>query len=194
MAFTGDAHRASKADRASLLALAVAALLTRAGERIGLADGSLPPRTGHAQVVRLAEALAAEGAADYGTPQAEAMAPRGRAVFLSDFLGDPAPVESALTRAADQGVRGVLLQVLDPQEESFPFDGRTIFESMAGELRHETLRAADLRSRYIDRLAARKERLKSLARVTGWQFSSHHTDEPAAAALLWLYRALERRL
>lgn len=194
MSFTGDARRASKAERAGLLALAAAVLLTRAGERVGLADGSIPSRTGHAQVVRLAEALAAEGADDYGKPRAEAMAPHGRALFVSDFLGDPAPVEAALTRAADQGVRGVLLQVLDPQEESFPFDGRTIFESMAGELRHETLRAADLRSRYIDRLAERKERLKGLARTTGWQFSSHHTDEPPTAALLWIYRALERRL
>ena len=42
-------------------------------------------------------------------------------------------------------VRGVLLQVLDPSEEQFPFKGRTIFESMGGTLTHETLKANDLR-------------------------------------------------
>ena len=29
-----------------------------------------------------------------------------------------------------------------------------------------------------------------LARRTGWQFTTHHTDSPAPAALLWLYHAL----
>ncbi|WP_241560000.1 DUF58 domain-containing protein [Solirhodobacter olei] len=198
MGFTGDARRPAKADRAALLALAVTVLLTRAGERVGLADGSIPARSGPAQVVRLAEAFSGlatgAGEADYGAPRAEAMAPHGRALFFSDFLGDPAPLEDALGRAADRGVRGVLLQILDPQEETFPFDGRTIFESMAGLLRHETLRAGDLRGRYLERLAERKDRLRQLARRTGWQFSTHHSDEPPAAALLWLYRALERRL
>lgn len=198
MGFTGDARRPAKADRAALLALAVTVLLTRAGERVGLADGSIPARSGPAQVVRLAEAFSGlatgAGEADYGAPRAEAMAPHGRALFVSDFLGDPAPLEDALGRAADRGVRGVLLQILDPQEETFPFDGRTIFESMAGLLRHETLRAGDLRGRYLERLAERKDRLRQLARRTGWQFSTHHSDEPPAAALLWLYRALERRL
>ena len=38
----------------------------------------------------------------------------------------------ALARAADQGVRGCFVQVLDESEEVFPFDGRVIFESMGG--------------------------------------------------------------
>jgi uncharacterized protein (DUF58 family) len=193
MGFSGDPKRPPKADRAQLLALAAAVLLLRAGERVGLADGRVPVRAGQAQVMRLAEALGAEGDADYGAPDTAALVPQGRAIFLSDFMGDPARVEAALTRAADRGVRGVLVQVLDPQEEAFPFDGRTIFESMGGALRHETLRAADLRGRYVARLAERKDRLQALARATGWQFTCHHTDTPAAAPLLWLYRALERR-
>ena len=67
-------------------------------------------------------------------------------------------VKSALTEAADRGIAGVLLQVLDPQEEAFPFDGRTIFDSVGGTLSHETLKAGDLRERYLTRLAERKRR------------------------------------
>ncbi len=193
MGFSGERGRPSKADRARLLALAATVLLIRAGERVGLADGSLAARGGHAQLLRLAEALPLDDPADYGQPRAEALVPHGRALFLSDFFGDPRSVEAALTRAADQGVRGVLLMVLDPQEESFPFAGRTNFESMTGALRHEVLQARDLRGRYAGRLAERKERLRLLAQATGWQFSCHHTDAAPAAALLWLYRALERR-
>jgi uncharacterized protein (DUF58 family) len=194
MRFSGDRNRPDKGARARLLAMALSVLLIRGGERVGLYDERLRPARGELQLLRLAEVLSREGAAaDYGAPEARGMLHHSRAVFLSDFLGDPAPVEAQLLKAADRGVRGALLMVLDPQEEEFPFDGRTIFESMSGALRHETLQAGDLRTRYLDRLAARKARLHDLARLTGWQASVHHTGDPPLPALLWLYRALERR-
>ena len=192
MAFTGDKAHPPKADRARLLALALAMLLLRGGERVGLAGDAAPPRSGRGQVDRLALALADDGAADYGAPVASGMVAHGRAVFLSDFLGDLTGVEQAMARASDKGVRGALVQVLDPAEESFPFDGRTIFESMGGTLRHETLRAGDLKARYLARLAERKDRLAALGRASGWHYLTHHTGESAQAALLWLYRAMER--
>ncbi len=191
MSFTGDKARAPKSDRARLLALALAVLLLRGGERVGLA-GLAHPRSGRAQMLRLAARLSGdEDSAEYGAPETEGMVGHGRAVFLSDFLGDIAGVEGALARAADRGVKGALIQVLDPAEEEFPFDGRTIFESMGGTMRHETQRAGDLRARYLARLAERKDRLGQLARAVGWQVTTHHTGSPAQGALLWAYAALK---
>ncbi len=193
MRFASTDDLPSKSTRARTLALAAAILLNRGGERVGLTGLRLPPRRGTAQLEKLAAILSEDADTDYGTPDAQGMLPHSRALFVSDFLGDLAPFEAALTKAADRGVRGAMLQILDPQEEAFPFDGRTIFESMTGALSHETLKAGDLRSRYLDRLAARKDRLTELARMTGWQFTTHHTDTSATTALLWLYQALERR-
>jgi uncharacterized protein (DUF58 family) len=190
--FSSSKDLPQKAEVARALALASMVLLTRAGERIGLTDLSLPARSGEMQLVRLGEALVRGDAADYGAPDVSGMTPNSRAVFISDFLTDPAPLERALTEAADRGVKGVLLQVLDPQEEAFPFDGRTIFESVGKSVVHETLKARDLRDRYLERLAERKAMLSDLAQVTGWQYGCHHTDKPMSAALLWLYQALER--
>lgn len=191
MSFTGDRSRAPKADRAKLLGLALAVLLLRGGERVGLA-GLAAPRAGRAQLLRLAARLSGEEAGeDYGAPVTEGMVSHGRGVFLSDFLGDLSGIEAGLARAADRGVKGALIQVLDPAEEEFPFDGRTIFESMGGTLRHETQRAGDLRTRYLARLAERKDRLAHLARAVGWHFTTHHTGAPAQSALLWTYLALE---
>lgn len=191
MAFTGEKSRAPKADRARLLGLALAVLLLRGGERVGLA-GLANPRSGRAQLLRLASRLSGvEDGEDFGAPETEGMVSHGRGVFLSDFLGDLQGIEAGLARAADRGVKGVLIQVLDPAEEEFPFDGRTIFESMGGTMRHETQRAGDLRDRYLARLAERKDRLAQLARAVGWHFTTHHTGAPAQAALLWAYVALE---
>ena len=192
MSFTGDKSRAPKADRARVSALAVAVLLLRAGERVGISGQDVPARAGRNHLVRLAAVMEGliEGG-EYEAPQADGMVSHGRALFASDFLGDLAGVEAALAAASGRGVRGVLLQVLDPAEEEFPFDGRTIFESMGGTMRHETLRAGDLRGKYLARLAERKDRLSTLARAVGWHYHCHHTGGPAQAALLWVYQALQ---
>ena len=192
MRFSSDKGHPEKGDRARLLALATAVLLVRGGERVGLTGSLLPPRRGGNQILRLAEFFSRDSTEDYGVPEHRAMIPNARALFVSDFLGDVSEVVTALGKAADRGIRGVLVQVLDPTEEAFPFQGRTIFESMGSTLRHETLKAGDLRSRYLERLAARKAELTLLCDRTGWQFQTHHTDASAQSALLWIYRALDR--
>ena len=192
MAFSSTAQGVTKADRARVLALAVAILLLRGGERVGLTGDLLPPKRGETQAAQMARLLSEDHPDDFGAPVADGMLAHSRAVFVSDFLGDLDAVERALGRAADRDVRGALVQVLDPAEEAFPFDGRTVFESMTGAMRHETLKAGELRARYLDRLAERRARLAELARLSGWQFHTHHTGDSATAALLWLYAALER--
>jgi len=191
MSFAGAVERTAKADRARVLGLAVAILLNRGGERIGLLEDPEPPRHGAAQLMRLAEALAAADGAEYGTPPECAMPPGARAVLISDFLGPWEPVLAVLAHAADRGAKGALVQVLDPAEEAFPYRGRTLFRSMGGGVSHETLKADRLRGPYLARLAERKARLADLAARTGWQYLCHHTGEAAQPALLWLYRALE---
>ena len=186
--------RPSKLRRAQTLALALAVLSVRAGERTGLASLPEPPRSGKAQLSRMADALMEGGdAPDYGAPRPRVMPMGARAVFLSDFLGDPAALRDAMTTAADRGVEGVLVQVLDPEEEAFPYDGRTIFESMSGAIRFETLKAGRLRDDYLSRLHARRAALRDLCARTGWRFVTHHTDASPEALLLSLHMTLGRR-
>lgn len=191
MRFSSAADLPDKADRARVLGLALAILLVRGGERVGLTGTRLPPRRGNMQIIRLAEMFSEDADEDYAPPEHRAMIPHARAVFVSDFLGPIEEVKLALTKAADRGVRGVLLHVLDPAEEAFPFRGRTVFESVGGTLRHETLKANDLKDRYLGRLAERKAELQQLCHVAGWQYGMHHTNTAAQAGLLWLWRALD---
>nr|WP_252731319.1 DUF58 domain-containing protein [Lentibacter algarum] len=191
MQFSSGANLPQKADRAQILSLAIAILLARGGERVGLSGEDLPPRAGMKQVQRFAELLVAPKAEDYATPDVSHLQKNATAVFVSDFLGDVEAVEAALNEAASKGVRGVCLQVLDPVEENFPFRGRAVFQSVGGSLEHETLQAGDLAQRYRDRLNERKLRLRDICGKTGWQYKCHHTAESAQVAVMWLYNMIE---
>nr|WP_255734740.1 DUF58 domain-containing protein [Epibacterium sp. MM17-32] len=193
MRFASTADLPQKIDRARLLALATAVLMVRGGERVGLTGGVLPPRRGNMQILRLAEHFTTHDDIAYAPPEHRALIPHARALFISDFLGPFEELEIALSKAADRGLRGVLLQVLDPSEEQFPFAGRTRFEGPGDGVTHETLKAAALRDRYLERLAERRDALARLCHAAGWTFGLHHSGESAQAGLLWLYHALERR-
>lgn len=193
MEFSGGEERPTKGARATVLGLAAAILLVRAGERVGLMRDPEPAKSGEAQINRMVAQLQFEPSADdHAIPNARELPQGSRAVFLSDFLGNWAAVELAVSRAADRGVKGALVQVLDPVEEAFPFDGRTVFESMTGAIRFETLRAKGLRTAYLERLAERKDALQALCGATGWRYQCHHTGDSAQGALMWLYGALEK--
>ncbi len=180
----------TKGERAALLALSLAILLTQGGERVGHAAPDLRAGTGRVQLDRLTALLGREGGGyDYGLPPA---ATRGTAthVLFSDFLAPGDELFERLTHIGRQGERGVLVQILDESEEAFPFDGRTEFRSMGGAVRFETERARALRGDYRSKLDERRRRLATLARRAGWLFHVHHVQTSPRAALIWLHGAL----
>ncbi len=97
-----------------------------------------------------------------------------------------------VARFAAGGLRGHLLQVLDPAEETLPFDGRVRFEGV--EDRDEVLisRVETVREEYVVRVAAHRDGLAAIVRPAGWSFATHRTDRPPHTALLALYTALAR--
>lgn len=184
---------ASKANYAQVLALATAILLIQAGERVGSTDGMVPPRPGRAQVEILANHLITpKSKPDFGKPDVRAVIPNSTVIFMSDFLGDIDEIAATVTDCANRGTNGILIMVLDPQEMSFPFNGRTIFESMAGGMQHETQKAGDLREKYQQKLNERIDLLADLSRLIGWRHHVQVTDRGAQSALLWLHQSLGR--
>ena len=188
----------SKNELASLLALALSVLRIKAGERVALmGTDAAQPRAGRAQLNRMALALGTERTdgerPDYGAPPSDRLTRGARAIFFSDFLGDFDTFLPAFAHAADQGVRGCLVQVLDETEETFPFDGRMIFQSMGRRTEFETQRARALQEAYVERLAERRARLTDTARHLGWRCYFHDTTAPPRKALLWLYMAIGER-
>ncbi len=183
--WSSDPSRTTKLRRAQTMALALATLLTRGGERVGMLGRS--PRTGPRAVDRLAH--------DFLSPQSAADAPsRSCIIFLSDFY---APIETwreRLTAAADVGASGALVMVADPAEEDFPFRGRTLFLEPGG--RHsETLigRPESVRELYAERLETHRRAIRKAGADFGFPALLHRTDHGAAPALALLIALVSER-
>lgn len=180
-----------KRDRATVCLIALAALLTRGGERVAVLNESARPRAGETGLERAARRLAlGPGAAE--AVEAPGVARHGRVVLASDFLDPPETWAARLARFAAVQSGGALLRIVDPSEEDFPYSGRTRFEAPSG---GDTLlfgRAEEARRAYRERWAAHGRALAELARRQGWSLVTHRTDRPATQAVLALHRALAR--
>lgn len=192
MEYRGKRAEHTKAQRAKLLSLALSVLLSKGGERVSFpATRAAKPRAGELQLQRITQVLSAEALGDeYGSAPDFGDMRAARSVFFSDFLGAEETVFPPLKSIAERAGTGCLVQILDESEESFPFDGRVIFQSMGGGINFETHRAKSLRAEYVERLAARQDALETFARQTGWRYLKHHTNDSPRAALLWLYMAI----
>ncbi len=177
-----------KQERASLLLLALSALLLRAGERVALLGDGARPLSGVSSLEKLAHSLS--GQAPCGLPP-DAVLPRHAGIVLAgDFLAPPGVWQAALEALAAKGARGHLLLIADPAEESFPYGGRVRLEGVEGEGHAVIERAEEVRPAYERRLSAHRGALASLASRLGWGFMIHRTDQPPETALLALYQSL----
>lgn len=180
----------SKESRALVLALALAELLSRSGERIawpGLTD-PFSARNG-------AERLAAQmmHAAHLPTrPDLSTMKRFADVVLISDFLDPVDETREWLDVLATRGVRAHLIEISDPAEEEFPYSGRTEFQDPETGTKLTAGRAETLREDYRNLYTARREELSAWARKLGWSYTVNHTDRLASDALVRVHLAMSQ--
>ncbi|MEO3428457.1 DUF58 domain-containing protein [Pelagibius sp. CAU 1746] len=210
MSWTSDRNHQSKRQRADLLTLALSVLLMRGGEHIALLGSGLRPSASRATLTKIAtliENAAAtteaggaragsegpeEAPASDNLPPALPLPRSAQVVFISDFLAPLEEIDKALRYYGEAGLRGALLQVLDPAEESLPYDGRVRFDGLEHEPPWLVSKVEAVRGDYARRLNAQREGLRDICRALGWGCDFHRSDQPPQAALLRLYTTLSQ--
>lgn len=187
MRFRSTLAKVSKESRAVVLALALAELLARGGERVGLIGGI--PFRGRNAMRRIAEVLLRDTGDTSLPPQAK-LSRFSECLLFSDFLEPIEETAERLQSVASQGVRGHMVQVLDPAEETLPYEGRTEFSASEGRDRMIAGRAETLRERYQERLREHRTDLIRMAQRLGWSFVVHHTDRPPEEVVLAIHNRL----
>ncbi len=188
MVFRSKLSNTTKRDRAIVLVLALADLLAETGERIGL-PGLTRPFSDRRAAERVADALA-HLAKPVALPDTTSVKRFSDVVLISDMLDPVDEIAAWIGRVAGTGARGHLVQILDPIEETFPFDGRVEFRDTEHGIRLTAGRAETWREDYRRTLEAHRAAIRDLARRAGWTFVVHHTDRSAAEPLLVLHNAL----
>lgn len=188
MLYKSAAATVPKESRALVLALAMAELLSRSGERIAW-PGLTDPFIARNGAERLASHLIHAGELPL-RPDLTVVRRFSEMVLVSDFLD---PVEETLAwlePVALRGVRAHLIEVPDPAEENFPYAGRTEFQDPETGQKLTFGRAEQLRDDYRALYVARRESLATWARRRGWSYTVNHTDRLASEALVRVHMAM----
>ncbi|CAM5452408.1 hypothetical protein ATER59S_02863 [Aquamicrobium terrae] len=188
MLYKSTTAEVSKQTRALVLALAMAELLSRSGERIAW-PGLTDPFTARDGAERVAARLV--HAPDLPDKPDLSMVRRfSDIVLVSDFLDPVEETVAWLDVLARHEVRAHLIEIADPAEESFPYSGRTEFTDPETGEKLTAGRAETLADDYRRLYHARRDELAAWCRRLGWSFTTNHTDRLASEALVRLHMAL----
>ncbi len=203
MRWTGAAGRLTKLQYAEHILGALALLLLRQRDAVGLvrADNELrsviPPSTRTGQWFRLAAALANAG----GGPgsdlvpalaQAAHLARRpGFVVLVSDLLVDPAPVVEQLRTIRARGHEVLVLHVLDPAERDFPEGAEAMFTDPESGMAVPAT-PGEIRAEYQDTVRHALATWRESLLQVGARYALAMTDEPFGRPLRALVRATGR--
>lgn len=183
MDFRSELANTSKDNLALILTLAIAELLARAGERVGLVGDAEPTsRRDGAEVIAMK--LARLGVVDAHHAPAT-MRRRDDIVLVSDFLGPQAERDALFADLATLESRVHLVEIADPIEETFPFAGRVDFVDPENGARLTAGRAEAWRETYLASRAEHRARLVAACRP-GWSHMLVRTDRPATETLIAL--------
>ncbi len=91
---------------------------------------------------------------------------------------------------ARRGLRGHVIEIADPAEELFPYDGRTEFTDPETGSKLTSGRAEHVREAYHRAYLGRRDDLGQALRHMGWTFVSHRTDHLASEALVAVHMYL----
>ena len=172
----------SKESRALVLMLALAEILARSGERIGC-PGVMEPVSARNAAERLAPAVT-HAPQTAGMPETTMLRGHSDIVLIGDFLDDADRIMDRITPLARRGLRGHVVEIADPAEETFPYTGRTEFTDPETGQKLTAGRAETIRDDYRRAYLLRRETLGESLRRLGWSFAYHRTDHLASEALV----------
>jgi uncharacterized protein (DUF58 family) len=195
----GDARLGTKLDYARRIVASLAYLMLGQTESVGAALFShqvqqwLPPQSHTAQLARVLELLdraAGAGKSDVAAAihaVADRLGRRALVIVVSDLLHPIEQIRRGLARLRHDRHEVILLRVLHPDEQQFPFHRFTLFESLEAE-RPILADASLLRSIYLRNFTRHQQQLEQACRAMRVELARFLTDQPLDEALVSFLR------
>ena len=189
MAFASRTARDSKLERTLIVTFALAELLVAGGERVGI-PGLMSPTASRGVIDKMAQAMLHDDAARPSLPPSFVPSALAEIVVLSDFWSPISEITAMLAGLSASGAHGVLVQIVDPAEETFPYSGRIEFVEPEGHGVITAGRAERWVSDYVQRVALHRDQIRAETGRLDWLFTTHTTDRSAAELLLFLHSGM----
>jgi uncharacterized protein (DUF58 family) len=190
MVFASPLVWETKRDRALVVAFALAELLVKGGERVGI-PGIMRPSASRGIVEKMAEAIvhapSMQGSHIPSLPPKFSPSPLAEVIVLGDLWSPTPEVIASIAGLSVTGAHGHVVQVCDPAEETFPFSGRVEFREPESGTTLTIGRAETVREDYVERVARHRAAIRYEAERRTWTFIVHRTDRPASELLLALH-------
>lgn len=192
MHFQSSAKYKSKSDHARILTLALALLMTKAGEQVGTFGGRKVGRSQNAledlEIKLTQDIRSTAPLADYNfynLPQ------HATFIQIGDFLEPLEDIEKNFKQFSGQSSGGLVIQVLDPAEINLPYNGRVLFQDMGGTAQKQQIdNVASIRASYKKRIEEHNEALHQICKQQGWHYYLHRTDKDIADSLANIWSLL----
>ena len=203
MDWTGSPSRLTKIAYADRLCAALALLLIRQRDAVGLirfdarVQSSVPPRARSAQWRRIIAALTEVGSgrssdAAAGLAQAAKLIRRpGMVVLISDLLMDVPDVERAVRSLRALGHDITVMHVIDPAERRLTMSGEAVFVDPESDLAVPAT-VSEVRDAYRDAVDAAIGEWRSALASAGARYEVISTDAPFGVPLRQAFAARER--
>ncbi|HBT60907.1 MAG TPA: hypothetical protein DEB40_04095, partial [Elusimicrobia bacterium] len=181
--------RPSKWDNACRLAMALSYLVLAGGDSVGLVCFDTEPRDFVPSRTSFGQLEVLDSVMDRRRPGAETrlahalemavgrVKRRSLIILVSDLLGEPEAVLKVASALQARRHELMVLQVLDPAERDFPFDGPTVFESLEDSSRLYC-DASALRAGYRGAFARQQRLYEAGFNSAAVSFITSYTDRP----------------
>ena len=204
MAWTGDPARLTKLAYADRLSAAIALILLRQRDAVGLirydehVRSAVAPRARRGQWRRIVTALGDPGsgkatrAAEALTQAARLVRRRGMVILISDLLCDPTEVERPVRALRAAGHDITVFHVMDPAERELPGAGDSVYVDPESGLEVPAV-PGDVRTAYRETVRETIEEWRVMLAGAAAGYELVMTDMPFAIPLRRAFAARQRK-
>ncbi len=184
MDFSSFSKDDTKQTDAQIITLALALLLRKAEEHIGI-YGDLKTGRSEETLRKIGQFLLDKTHTDEELPPPAHFAlPRHSAfIGIGDFLSPIDQIKASLSPIANATEHALIVQVLDPAEIELPYSGRVKFEGLTDAQSHTINNVPSIRKDYSNQINANINAVQSMCQDLNWHYVLHTTDRDISDTL-----------
>ena len=183
MAFSSSLAEQDKLTRAIMLALILAEILVRGGDRVALI-GVMKPIHNRQIMDQFCYHIYKQIIEKKSNPPTTInLISKSHVILFSDFLSDITDLKLTLLNCSKQNCGGQVIMISDPCEHEFPFNEESLFVATTEDSDYYAGNPQSLKNEYLDEYSKYRQKIKYAAQSASFSFLYHSTDQSISRAV-----------